>query len=64
MDQLPPHCRRTRRPFEPRPERYRHHPLRYPQHCGPLLPLIGTKPRTSKTAPTGAVFVGSAEWLC
>nr|WP_234828112.1 hypothetical protein [Sinorhizobium fredii] len=46
MDQLPPHCRRTRRPVEPRPERYRHHPLRHPQHCGPLLPLIGTKPET------------------
>ncbi|UFX04040.1 hypothetical protein U8C32_08460 [Sinorhizobium medicae] len=57
MDQLPPHRCRTRQPFEPRPERYRHHSLRYPQHRGPLLPLTGRALHSLKTAPSGAVFV-------
>nr|WP_234710653.1 hypothetical protein [Sinorhizobium arboris] len=42
MDQLPPHRCRAGQPFEPRSERYRHHPLRHPQHRGPLLPLTGS----------------------
>nr|WP_255647598.1 hypothetical protein [Ensifer sp. IC4062] len=40
MDQLSPHRCRARQSLQPRAERYRHHPLRYPQHCGPFLPLI------------------------
>nr|WP_312363204.1 hypothetical protein [Ensifer sp.] len=51
MDQLPPHRQRARQPVEPRSQRYRHHPLRYPQHCIALLPLIGSRDQTSKTAP-------------
>nr|WP_245181855.1 hypothetical protein [Sinorhizobium mexicanum] len=58
MDQLSPHRCRARRSLQPRAQRYRHHPLRYPQHRGPFLPLIGTNIQTSKTAPT-ACFLKS-----
>ncbi|MDK1492274.1 hypothetical protein QN219_19740 [Sinorhizobium sp. 7-81] len=58
MDELPPHRCRARQPLEPRAQRYRHYPLRYPQHCGSFLPLIGTNIQTSKTAPT-ACFLKS-----
>ncbi|MDI7863932.1 hypothetical protein MRS76_18420 [Rhizobiaceae bacterium n13] len=57
MDQLPPHAQRTRQPVQPGTVGYRHHPLRYPQHCFPLLPLIAKAAgRSAKTAPHGAVF--------
>ncbi|WRQ69263.1 hypothetical protein SO078_07640 [Sinorhizobium meliloti] len=42
MDQLPPYRCRAGQPFQPRSERYRHYALRHPQHCGSLLPLIGS----------------------
>nr|WP_246735702.1 hypothetical protein [Agrobacterium sp. a22-2] len=40
MDQLPPHDVRARQPVQPGPVRYRHHPLRHPQHCHSFFPLI------------------------
>ncbi|UIK13063.1 hypothetical protein LZK80_11190 [Rhizobium leguminosarum] len=42
MAQLPSYAQRTRRPFQPDPVRYRRQPLRHPQYCIPLVPLIAS----------------------
>nr|WP_250954501.1 hypothetical protein [Rhizobium sp. CG5] len=57
MDQLPPHDVRTGQPVQPGPVGYRHHPLRHPQHCHSLFPLIpAVRSEFVETALHGAVF--------
>ncbi|MDX6000521.1 hypothetical protein QA638_09125 [Rhizobium leguminosarum] len=55
MAQLPSYAQRTRRPFQPDPVRYRRQPLRHPQYCIPLVPLIAST-MLPRRRHEGAVF--------